>query len=149
MRLLLPPCTAMPETWPLLQLLGGAGRATSVTPVQSPVLVPHCPGVALCGLSVPMARTQPSVHHGWPLASTPSMWGVRPPGSCERMRYSEIRSLLAVSRLPMRATLLLFSVNHTRLPLAAMPYGLLLALGVVKSVEVCELGSNSPTAETR
>src|SRR6266480_2418663 len=49
----------------------------------------------------------------------------------------------------MRATLLLFSVNHTRLPLAAMPYGLLSALGVVKSVWVCVLGSNAPTAEAR
>src|SRR5438094_395731 len=49
----------------------------------------------------------------------------------------------------MRATLLLFSVNHTRLPLAAMPYGLLLALGVVMSVWVCVLGSNAPTADAR
>src|SRR5438045_643452 len=49
----------------------------------------------------------------------------------------------------MRATLLLFSVNQIRLPLAAMPYGLVLALGVVKSIYVCELGSNSPTADAR
>src|SRR5436305_666320 len=51
--------------------------------------------------------------------------------------------------MAMRATLLLFSVDLIRLSLAAMPYGLLLFVGVMKSRCVCVLGSNAPTADTR
>src|SRR5437588_7726635 len=51
--------------------------------------------------------------------------------------------------MAMRATLLLFSVNQIRLSLAAMPYGLLLFVGVMKSRCVCVLGSNAPTADAR
>src|SRR5438874_1106622 len=55
-----------------------------------------------------------------------------PPVRSWRMGYSEILLGADVSSWPMRATLLLFSVNQIRFPLAAMPYGLLSALGSVK-----------------
>ena len=125
-----------------------------MTPRQLPDEVPQLPGVAAPGSRVATVRAQPSLHQGWPCASRAMRCGVTGEllGSVERIRYSEMWFALAVSTTPMRATLPLFSVNHTRLGLAGslpvMPYGLLLAVGVVKSVCACETGSNLPTALT-
>ena|SRR5438477_8173624 len=116
-------------------------------PLQVPDDTPHWPGVAAAGLSVATVFDHPSVHHGLPLAPIATRCGVLLL-SGRTIGYSEI-ALVAVFSEAIRSTLLLFSVNQTRLPLAAIPYGLLFALGVGKSRTACVEGSKEPTAETR
>src|SRR5437588_697148 len=102
---------------------------------------------------MPMARTQPSDHQTFPWLSSAILWGVRLLGSVARIRYSEIVLPVAVSIDAMRAMALLFSVNQTSDGVtgsfAAIPYGLLLPVGVGKSTNACVTGSKRPTAETR
>ena len=129
-----------------------AGSAYSVTPAQSPLLAPHWPGMARDGVSIPIARTQPSDHHSRPRASMAMRWGVSSTPTCARMGYSAIASVVT-SMDAMRETVSLFSVNQTRLALSGspetMPYGCEFALGVTKSRNVWVTGSNSPMSETR
>src|SRR2546421_5269952 len=104
----------------------------------------------------PISRSIPSVHQILPLASNVMRWGVAAVLP-ELVRYSlmfpVLRALLVGgTKLPMRATLLLFSVNHIS-PFngsgPVIPYGLLLLDGVGVSVICCVARSNSPIALAR
>src|SRR5215212_4225251 len=137
----------MPDVW--AEPPQGMERGTSNRriPLQRPAVVPQLPGVAPAGSSVAMVFEKPSVHHGRPLRSTSIICGV--PLSGRTIGYSETTFALVVSRTPTRSTLLLFSVNQISPPLAVMPYGFELALGVWKSRWVWVLGLNAPTADAR
>src|SRR5215472_17652686 len=141
----------MPDTCdePQVPVLGP--RLCSVTPTQSPEATPHCPAVACPTLSVPIARTQPSVHHGLPDESIAIMCGVRPDGGTAWTANSMIALPLPVSTYATFAVVSVFSVNHTKFgwtgSLPVMPYGSVFAVGVGKSWYVWVTGSNCPTAD--
>src|SRR3954453_16720404 len=107
------------------------GTSNRRIPVHVPAVVPQLPGVAPAGLSVGMVFENPAVHHGRALRSTSIICGV--PLSGRTIGYPEITFALVGSRPATRSTLLLFSVNQISPPLAVMPYGFELALGVWKS----------------
>ena len=73
-----PFCDAMPDTCDDEHELVIGPSEYSLTPTQSPDERPQLPGVACETFNVPMARTQPSVHHGLPFASSVIRCGVRP-----------------------------------------------------------------------
>src|SRR5436190_14394830 len=121
----------MPDVWAEPPQVRDRGTSNRRIPMQVPNVVPQLPGVAPTGSRLAMVFENPSVHHGRPLLSTSIMCGV--PLSGRTIGYSGITFALVVSRTATRSTLLLFSVNQISPPLAVMPYGFELVLGVWKS----------------